>query len=85
MKKLNLITKHEYCFDVINVEENDIDMYFFKGVDENKLKEVTNNNICIKEIDEFKRKAIQLSNDWDYVLGTDNKGCITLVPLKKKC
>ena len=82
MKKLILIAKGES--NSIDINEEDIDMGFLAGINDNKLKEASGTQMGIRSDYEFARKALWLDQDYDYILGNDSNGNTILVPLKKK-
>ena len=82
MKKLKLITKE--LAECINIQEEDIDMTFFENINEMELANATGNTMFMRISDEFTGKAICLSSRFDYEFGTDSRGCVILIPLKKK-
>lgn len=84
MKKLNLIKKAGCCSSTIDINEDDIDMSFFDNIINAELKATSNDQMIIKGMYEFAGIAIQLDDDYDYILGYDSMNCIVLVPLKKK-
>ena len=75
MKKLNLIKKSECYRSIIDINEDDIAMDFFKS---------SSYNIGIRGSYEFIGKALWLDHDYDYAFGEDSHGEPILVPLKKK-
>ncbi len=84
MKKLILISKETKTdLGTISINEEDIAMDFFDGINNEKFEKTTN-KIFIRGLGEFVGRSLWLNPDYDYILGIDSMEVTILIPLKKK-